>query len=202
MIKFYTWGLGLGAWGLGLGAWEMHTHDDTPAYRFCPVCGSPLEPRVLKITEPKRLVCTNTACGFVFYLDPKIAVGTIIRVASGRIVLVKRAIEPGYGKWVFPGGYVDRGEEITLAALREAKEEAGLDVRLDHLINIYSYAGRAPVIVVYAATMISGDLAVDDEGLEAREFSLDEIPWDDLAFRSTREALRDYIEGRQTAHVR
>ena len=92
----------------------------------------------------------------MFYLDPKIAVGTIIRVASGRIVLVKRAIEPGYGKWVFPGGYVDRGEEITLAALREAKEEAGLDVRLDHLINIYSYAGRAPVIIVYAATMTVG----------------------------------------------
>jgi ADP-ribose pyrophosphatase YjhB (NUDIX family) len=177
----------------------MHTHDDTPAYKFCPVCGSTLEPRVLKITEPKRLVCTNTACGFVFYLDPKIAVGTIIRVASGRIVLVKRAIEPGYGKWVFPGGYVDRGEEITLAALREAKEEAGLDVRLDHLVNIYSYAGRAPVIVVYAATMISGDLAVDDEGLEVREFSLDEIPWDDLAFRSTREALRDYLDGVVTA---
>ncbi len=134
----------------------------------------------------------------MFYLDPKIAVGTIIRSRERRrIVLVKRAIEPGYGKWVFPGGYVDRGEEITLAALREAREEAGLDVRLDHLINIYSYAGRAPVIIVYAATMMSGELAVDDEGLEAREFDLDEIPWDDLAFRSTREALRDYIDGQQ-----
>jgi len=179
----------------------MHSHDDTPPYRYCPVCGSALEPRVLKITEPKRLVCTNASCGFVFYLDPKIAVGTIIKTASGKIVLVKRAIEPGYGKWVFPGGYVDRGEEVTLAAVREAREEAGLAVRLDHLINIYSYAGRAPVIIVYAATMLSGDLAVDDEGLEAREFDLDEIPWDDLAFRSTREALRDYIDGRQTAPV-
>jgi 8-oxo-dGTP diphosphatase len=154
---------------------------------------------VLKITEPKRLVCTNAACGFVFYLDPKIAVGTIIDAGGGRIVLVKRAIEPGYGKWVFPGGYVDRGEEVTLAALREAREEAGVDVRLDHLINVYSYAGRAPVIIVYAATMISGELAVDDEGLEIREFTLDEIPWDDLAFQSTREALRDYIDGRKTA---
>ena len=154
---------------------------------------------MLKITEPKRLVCTNAACGFVFYLDPKIAVGTIIDVGGGRIVLVKRAIEPGYGKWVFPGGYVDRGEEVTLAALREAREEAGVDVRLDHLINVYSYAGRAPVIIVYAATMISGELAVDDEGLEIREFTLDEIPWDDLAFQSTREALRDYIDGRKTA---
>jgi 8-oxo-dGTP diphosphatase len=177
----------------------MHFHDDTPPYKFCPVCSSTLEPRVLKITEPKRLVCTNTSCGFVFYLDPKIAVGTIIRMASGKIVLVKRAIEPGYGKWVFPGGYVDRGEEVTLAAVREAREEAGLAVKLDHLINIYSYAGRAPVIIVYAATMVSGELAVDDEGLEAREFDLDDIPWDELAFRSTQEALRDYIDGRRTA---
>ncbi len=179
----------------------MHSHDATPPYKFCPVCGSPLEPRVLKITEPKRLVCTHAACGFVFYLDPKIAVGTIIRSHDNRIVLVKRAIEPGYGKWVFPGGYVDRGEEITLAAIREAREEAGLDVRLDHLINIYSYAGRAPVIVVYAATRMSGKLAVDDEGLEAREFAIDEIPWDDLAFRSTHEALRDYIDGKQSAAI-
>ncbi len=195
-MKFYTL-------ALGLGTCEMHSHDDTPPYKFCPVCGSALEPRVLKITEPKRLVCTNAACGFIFYLDPKIAVGTIIRIGDqGRIVLVKRAIEPGYGKWVFPGGYVDRGEEITLAALREAREEAGIDVRLDHLVNIYSYAGRSPVIVVYAATMISGELVTDDEGLEIREFDLDEIPWDDLAFRSTHEALRDYIDGRITAPVK
>ena len=117
-------------------------------------------------------------------------------------MLVKRAIEPGYGKWVFPGGYVDRGEEITLAAMREAREEAGLDVRLDHLINIYSYAGRAPVIVVYAATRMAASSPSDDEGLETREFDLDEIPWDDLAFRSTREALRDYIDGKQAAPCR
>ena len=170
----------------------MHAHDDTPPYKFCPVCGSALEPRVLKITEPKRLVCTNTSCGFVFYLDPKIAVGTIIR-AGDRIVLVKRAIEPGYGKWVFPGGYVDRGEEVTLAAVREAREEAGLDVRLDYLVNVYSYAGRTPVILVYVARAVGGCLACDDEGLEARYFDRDAIPWDELAFRSTRQALRDYI---------
>lgn len=182
---------------------EFYTRGLGPTYKFCPVCGSALEPRVLKITEPKRLCCTNAACGFVFYLDPKIAVGTIIRVGDGgRIVLVKRAIEPGYGKWVFPGGYVDRGEEITLAALREAREEAGLDIRLDHLVNIYSYAGRAPIIVVYAATMISGELATDDENLEVREFGEHEIPWDDLAFRSTQEALRDYFGGLVTGPVR
>jgi|SRR5688500_11853715 ADP-ribose pyrophosphatase YjhB (NUDIX family) len=172
----------------------MHSHDLTPPYRFCPVCGQALEPRVLKSTEPKRLVCTSQSCGFVFYLDPKIAVGTVIRMADARIVLVRRAIEPGYGKWVFPGGYVDRGEEIRLAAIREAREESGLDVRLDRLINIYSYAGRTPIVVVYAATCLGGELAVDDEGLEARAFEPEAIPWDDLAFRSTHEALREYLQ--------
>ncbi len=172
----------------------MHSHDAMPPYRFCPVCGSALEPRVLKITEPKRLVCTNAACGFVFYLNPKIAVGTIIRVAgTDRIILVKRAIEPGYGKWVFPGGFVDRGEEVTMAAIREAREESGLDVRIDHLVDIYSYAGATPIIIVYAATVLGGELATDDENSEVREFAIDDIPWDDLAFRSTHEALRDFL---------
>ena len=171
----------------------MTSLDGSPMFRFCPVCGASLEPRVLKAHEPKRLVCTNVDCGFVFYLDPKIAVGTVIQMPTGGIVLVKRAIEPGYGKWVFPGGYVDRGEEITLAAIREAKEEAGVDVRLDRLINIYSYAGRTPIVVVYAATYLGGTLAVDDEGLDVQTFEAPSIPWDDLAFRSTYEALRDFL---------
>ena len=156
-------------------------------------CGGPLERRLLKSSEPARLVCR--ACGFVFYLDPKIAVGTIIRGLTGLIVLVRRAIEPGYGKWVFPGGYVDRGEPLTRAAVREAREECGLDVRLDGLVNIYSYAGRAPVIVVYAATATAGALEVDDESLEIAEFEADNLPWSDLAFRSTQEGLRDYLAG-------
>lgn len=171
----------------------LHPHDDSHAYRFCPRCGGPLERRLLKPTEPERLVCT--ACGYVFYIDPKIAVGTIIRSAASRIVLVRRAIDPGYGKWVFPGGYVDRGEPLVAAALREAREECGLEVRLEGLVNIYSYPGRAPVIVVYAATAVGGVLAVDEEGLETAEFEPADLPWDELAFRSTREALKDYLEG-------
>jgi 8-oxo-dGTP diphosphatase len=160
-------------------------------YRFCPACGAPLAPRVIKAGEPPRLVCG--ACEFVLYMDPKVAVGTIIRTADGRLVLVKRAIEPGYGRWVFPGGYMDRGEEITAAAVREAREESGLDVRIDGLVNIYSYVGRPLIIVVYAATAVSGELCCDDECLEARLFALEEIPWDELAFKSTHDALRDYL---------
>lgn len=154
------------------------------------MCGGDLEPRSLKATEPTRLVCTR--CGFVFYLDPKVAVGTLIRDESKQVALVRRAIEPGYGKWTFPGGYVDRGEPVRIAAVREAREEVGLDIRLDALLNVYSYPG-APVIIVYTATAIGGCLACDDEGLEAQLFSLDAIPWGELAFRSTRDALREYI---------
>jgi 8-oxo-dGTP diphosphatase len=172
---------------------ELHPHDDSHMYRFCPRCGNPLERRLLKANEPERLVCG--ACGFVFYIDPKIAVGTIIRASSSSIVLVRRAIEPGYGKWVFPGGYVDRGETLTTAAVREAREECGLDVRLDGLVNIYSYAGRTPIIVVYAATAVGGTLAIDDECLETAEFATEKIPWDNLAFRSTYDGLRDYLAG-------
>jgi ADP-ribose pyrophosphatase YjhB (NUDIX family) len=161
-------------------------------YRFCPSCGGALEPRLLKTGDPLRLVCAG--CGFVLYLDPKVAVGTIITAADGKVVLVRRAIEPGYGLWVFPGGYVDRGEEVTAAARREAREEAGLEIRLDGLVNIYSYPGRPLIIIVYSASIVSGDLCVDEECLEARLFSRDEIPWDQLAFRSTQEALHDYYE--------
>lgn len=167
--------------------------DDPHSYRFCPRCGGTLERRLLKAGEPERPVCTR--CGFVFYIDPKIAVGTIIVTDGGGLVLVRRAIEPGYGKWVFPGGYVDRGEPLTAAAVREAREECGLDVRLDGLVNIYSYAGRAPVIVVYAATAIGGVLTIDEESLESAEFATGALPWDDLAFRSTHEGLRDYLHG-------
>jgi 8-oxo-dGTP diphosphatase len=172
---------------------SLHPDDDSHGFRFCPRCGHALDRRRLKLSEPERLVCA--ACGFVFYLDPKIAVGTIIRTARDGLVLVRRAIDPGYGKWVFPGGYVDRGEPLTAAALREAREECGLEVRLDGLVNIYSYPGRAPVIVVYAATALSGTLCVDDEGLETAEFSPETIPWNELAFRSTSEGLRDYLAG-------
>jgi 8-oxo-dGTP diphosphatase len=175
----------------------MHPHDERP-YSFCPMCGGGLEPRAIKQNEPERLVCVQ--CGFVFYLDPKVAVGTIINDGSDRIVLVRRAIEPGYGKWVYPGGYVDRGELVQDAAVREAREESGLHVRLGRLINVYSYPGRAPVVIVYEATIVGGTLCADDECLDARLFEAHEIPWDDLAFPSTHDALREYLGALAARH--
>jgi 8-oxo-dGTP diphosphatase len=165
-----------------------------PPYRYCPSCGGVLESRLLKPGDPPRLVCRE--CGFVFYLDPKVAVGTIITTDDGRIVLVRRAIEPGYGLWVFPGGYVDRGETVNAAAVREAREEAGLDIQLDGLVNIYSYAGRPLIIIVYTASVLGGELRIDDENLEGALFAREDIPWNHLAFVSTRDALREFLDGR------
>lgn len=170
------------------------SHDHEPVFRFCPRCGGRLVARQLKTGDPERLVCLS--CQRVLYLDPKVAVGTIIRDTADRVVLVQRAIEPGYGRWVFPGGYVDRGEPLETAALREAREECGLEVRLDGLVNLYSYPGRTPIIIVYAATALQGTLCVDDESLDVRWFDRDEIPWTSLAFPSTFHALTDYYNGR------
>jgi 8-oxo-dGTP diphosphatase len=171
----------------------LDPHDESHSYRFCPRCAGPLAPRATKAGEPPRPACER--CGYILYVDPKVAVGTIIRTHGSRLVMVRRAIEPGYGKWVFPGGYVDRGEPLTVAARREAREECGLEVQLDHLINVYSYSGSAPVIIVYAATALSGTLRVDDECLEAAECDSTSIPWGELAFKSTDAALRDYFNG-------
>lgn len=166
-------------------------HDDgTTVYRHCPSCGGGLEPRVVMPHDPPRLVCG--ACGFVFYLDPKVAVGAICRSGEG-IVMLRRGIEPALGKWVFPGGYVDRGETLETAARREAREEVHAEIRLTRLLNVYSYEGRPVIVVVYAAEVVGGDLRSGDEALEVRVFRREQIPWDDLAFQSTREALRDYF---------
>lgn len=133
-----------------------------------------------------------STCGFVFYLDPKVAAGTLFTIDGG-VVLLRRGIEPGYGKWVFPGGFVDRGEPVHEAAIRETWEEAGLRVTLDGVLGVYSFPGQDIVVVAYAATVVEGTLQALDECLDARAFRQGEIPWDDLAFPSTHAALRDYL---------
>jgi mutator protein MutT len=159
-------------------------------FHFCPRCGGILDLRALKAGEPQRLVCRS--CGFVFFLDPKVATGVIFSL-NGGIVLVRRAIEPRSGKWVFPGGYVDRGESLEAAALREVKEESGLDVQLTRLLGAYSYPDNAVIIIVYAGEVTGGILQTDDENQDIRPFPPAEIPWGELAFPSTTQALRDYL---------
>jgi ADP-ribose pyrophosphatase YjhB (NUDIX family) len=166
-------------------------HRGAPdVYRFCPRCGIGLESKVLKNGEPPRLVCAG--CGFIFYLDPKVAACTICMVDGG-ILLMKRGIEPQLGKWVFPGGFVDRGEAVAAAAIRETREETNLKVSLTGILDVYSFPGSEVVVVVYAAEVTGGEPQACDECTEVRAFPPEAIPWSELAFDSTRAALKDYI---------
>jgi ADP-ribose pyrophosphatase YjhB (NUDIX family) len=167
--------------------------DRFKTYRHCPLCGAKLEPKQLKPLEPLRLVCSE--CGFVFYLDPKVAACLIIE-RDRKIVLARRAISPGRGKWVLPGGFVDVGEPVPVAAVREAREEVCLKVTVGSLVGVYSYPDIAVVVVVYEAFWRDGLLRAGEETLEARLFDPRLLPWEDLAFSSTRDALRDYLDGR------
>ncbi len=160
-------------------------------YKFCPVCGGPLEERLLKVTEPKRLVCT--VCGFVFYIDPKLAVLALVPYQGG-LVMVRRTIEPGFGLWVVPGGFVDLGETVEEAVVREAQEEAGVTVRVVRLQNVYSYRHSRTVVIAFETEYISGTLAPGDEESEVRSFAPHEIPWEEIAFSSSREALKEYLK--------
>ena len=169
----------------------MGINQHNTEFRFCPVCGGPLKPLKLKENERSRLVCS--ACDFIFYLDPKVVACSILMM-DGKIVLLKRGINPQKGKWVLPGGYVDRGEEVEAAAIRETREECGLRTRIERLLGIYSYPELIPVVIVYVAQYISGDLVAGDETLEAGLFSKDRIPWQDLAFQSTVDALKDFYK--------
>ena len=163
-----------------------------PEYRFCPRCAGHLEGRVIKEGEPERLVCGE--CGFVFYLGPKLVVGAIFELDGG-IVLIQRAIEPGYGKWTFPGGFVERGEVAENAAEREALEEAGVEIEVTGIVGLYTYEDQVPAIAVFAARATGGEPTPLDETLDVKRFPRDELPWSEMAFPSTEQALKDYLRG-------
>lgn len=165
----------------------MHRSKD---YRYCPVCGGTLENRLLKPEEPERMICPG--CRFVFYLDPKV-VACVITEINGQIVMLRRGIPPGIGLWAIPGGFVDAGESVTDAAAREAWEEVRLNVAINSLVGVYSYTGISSVIIVYEATVLEGVPQAADEVLEVQLFAPSEIPWGEIAFSSTRDALRDYL---------
>jgi len=165
--------------------------SDGSRVKFCPLCGAPLVERWLEEEQNARKVCSG--CGYIFYLNPKIAAGVVPREGD-KIWLLRRNIPPCAGQWTFPGGYVDLGESVPEAAVREALEETGLNVRIDGLLNVYSYANVGIVLVAYRGTVVGGKAALSRESLEVRAFSPEDVPWDELAFTSTRDALRDYLK--------
>jgi 8-oxo-dGTP diphosphatase len=157
-------------------------------YNFCPRCGDHLEPRRLKADELERLVCEG--CSFIFYLGPKL-VAAVIFEFDGGIVLTQRAIEPGYGKWTFPGGFVERGERAEAAAEREAREEAGVEIEAGEIVGLYSYEDQIPVIAVFSGRVTGGEPEPLDETMAVEVFPRDGLPWSEMAFPSTEQALKD-----------
>jgi 8-oxo-dGTP diphosphatase len=145
---------------------------------------------VIKDGEPERLVCEE--CGFIFYQGPKLVAATIFELDGG-IVLIKRAIEPGYGKWTFPGGFVERGERAEAAAEREALEEAGMEIEVGEIVGLYSYEDQIPVIAVFSGRVTGGEPQPLDETMAVKVFPRDALPWGEMAFPSTEQALKDYL---------
>lgn len=158
--------------------------------QFCPECAGRLRLQYVARDQKERPVCQ--ACGFILYNDPKVSACTIPLI-DGRVVLARRAIEPALGAWVFPGGYMERGETVPEAAERETLEEVNLQVRVTRPVGIYSYPTSVVVVIVYHCEVVGGQLGVGQETLEVATFALDEIPWEELAFSSTRDALRDFV---------
>jgi len=138
-----------------------------------------------------RKVCS--ACGFVYFTGPKLVAGCLV-IERGRVLLIRRGIEPSLGRWTFPGGYVDAGETAQAAALRETSEEVGVSARLGQVLGVYADPAHPVVcVVVYLAEPGAGSARVSEEAIEVRYFAPDQIPWDDLAFPTTRDALTDWV---------
>ena len=164
-----------------------------PEYKFCPRCGGQLKLRMIKDGEPERLVCEE--CSFIFYQGPKLVAAVVFEFEGG-IVLTQLAIEPGYGKWTFPGGFVERGERAEAAAEREALEETGIELVVGEIIGLYSYEDQVPIIAVFSGEVTGGEPKPLDETMAVQVFPRDELPWSEMAFPSTEQALTDYLRSK------
>ena len=121
---------------------------------YCPYCGG----EVIEREVAGRLRPHCPRCAVTFYADPKLAVAVLVD-DGGRLILQRRTIDPGLGRWTFPSGFVERGERVEGAAVREVREEVGLEIRLTRLLGIYSEVGNPVVLAVYVGVPNGGRLA-------------------------------------------
>ncbi len=164
--------------------------------QFCPQCGDHLTLRLVPTEDRPRLVCDH---GHILYANPKVIVG-VIPERRGRILMMRRAIEPRYGTWTYPGGFMEIDETVEECAVREAQEEVGVAVRLGELLGVYSRPAPVTpgiVSIVFAGRVTSGEVKIGREALEARWTRPEDIPWDDLAYETTEWALRDWLQFRK-----
>jgi ADP-ribose pyrophosphatase YjhB (NUDIX family)/N-acetylglutamate synthase-like GNAT family acetyltransferase len=167
--------------------------------KYCPQCGTGLVERL----EGERLRPTCPACGFIYYLNPVVAAAALVE-EEGRVVLVRRGVQPKAGYWGLPAGYVEADETAEEAAVRETAEEAGLQIEVDDLLDVYSFGGDdfpRGVLIVYSAHKVAGQLQAGDDASEAAFFAPDELPQEsEVAFWTHRKVLKDWRRARSVSY--
>lgn len=161
--------------------------------KFCSDCGTPVVRRLPPGDNRERHCCD--ACGTIHYQNPKVVLGTLPTHGT-RVLLCRRAIEPRYGYWTLPAGFMENGETAAEGAMRETHEEAGIEIELGALFSVISVPHVDQVHVFYLADMTSDRMAPGEETLEARLFEEAEVPWDKIAFRTVETTLRWFFEDR------
>ena len=162
--------------------------------RYCQLCGRYLVERYVPQEARTRYLCEG--CGFVHYVNPRVVTSVIVE-RDRRLLLQQRAIDPRLGYWTFPGGFLEVGETTQEGAVRETKEETGIDVTLSGLVGVYTRPRAGIVLVVYEGRSDDGEpFAADAESSAVRWFAIDDIPWRELAFETTEAALRDWVAAR------
>ncbi len=160
--------------------------------RFCQFCGGALETELVEAKPRPR--CSE--CGVAVFEDPKLAAVTLVAL-DGKLALVRRGVEPHLGRWSFPSGYVDRGERVEDAAVRETLEETGLHVRLNGLVGLYSETGLHVAVAVYAAEVMCGKLEAGHDAQGAAFFEIGDMP--PLPFPHDYRILEDWLAFRANA---
>ena len=163
--------------------------------KFCCLCGASVELRIPADDNRMRYVCAS--CGEVHYQNPKLIVGSIPEWQD-KILLCRRAIEPRYGLWTLPAGFMENDETTAEAAARETLEEANAQVSINELYSLYNVPSINQVHLLFRARLLNLDFSPGTESLEVRLFSESEIPWDTLAFRPVYFALQHYFADRKT----
>jgi ADP-ribose pyrophosphatase YjhB (NUDIX family) len=158
---------------------------------FCSRCGADLEYGPVLGEERDRLACR--ACGYIAYVNPRIVVTTLPVTEAGEVVLLRRGIEPGYGAWAQPGGFLEIDETAIEGAIRETLEEIGLVVEPTSIVGLYSRPQAAIVVVAYEARIVSGVPQTTPEAIEVSAFAPADIPWSGIAFNTSVWALRDWV---------
>lgn len=158
---------------------------------FCSRCGTPLSYGPLPAETRDRLACNN--CGFIAYVNPRVVVSTLPVTDSGDVILLRRAIEPAYGAWAQPGGFLEIDETAHEGAIRETLEETCLTVAPKDIVGVYTRPHAAVVVICWEARIVGGTAQPTSESLEVRSFRPSEIPWASIAFQTTAWALRDWL---------